>query len=166
MHLRQVAGASIRIFLPLSLIGPKPAPYSDTGGEEDQRGEGSRVGPGGYPPKVCHPPLDPTQTYVLYFLQSRPDTHLKEVPKHHGETPETRPEDSTSKPIPKTLAQARGSSQRSHLLTTGPVIHPPVPRRWMVHPDSLRRTLLVGHAVYALPPQRAHLCRRLQTRRI
>ena len=57
-----------------------------------------------------------------YTHKSRPDTHIKEEPKHHGEAPETQPEDSTPWPIPKALAQACGSSEQRHLLIpTGPV---------------------------------------------
>ena len=51
------------------------------------------------------PGLDPTTTL----------NHLKEEPKTREAHP-TPPEDSTPKPIPTALAQARGSSDRRHLL--------------------------------------------------
>ncbi len=58
-------------------------------------------------------------------------------PKTQGSPPETQREDSTPSPIPTALAQARGSSNRRHLLIpSGPVSPSLVVRRWK---DALDR---------------------------
>ena len=69
------------------------------------------------PPNCSIHALDPDKHMYYIIPQPRPDTHFKEEPNTTGKPPRPNREDSTSKPIPKALAQARGSSESRHLFT-------------------------------------------------
>ena len=125
MHLRKCAGACLCFSFPLYLKGPK--------GEGDKGGEGS-LGGWGYPPKVCHLPLDTTGTPVLIFLQfEHQHNYLKEEPNTTG-----KPRDPTrglNRPSPSQRPCSRDPRHKQ----TSPSPHPTGSRVPFPDPQAMER---------------------------
>ena len=103
-----------------------PLPGCGAARAEPSRSASGGGGPRPYDPSRLSSPTNPPKTHpftlltpmclVLSFTRSNTNPINKGGTKHHGETPRPDPEDSTPRPTPKALAQARGSSRRRHIL--------------------------------------------------
>ena len=118
------------------------------------------------PPKNPPAKLLTPLCFVLSLHRSNNNLPNKEGgTKHQGKPPRPDRENSTPRPTPKALAQARGSSRRRH---SSPRSRLPSPT-----PSGDGRSIWTLYGAPSLKdmpsmrrPQEPHLCRRLKTRRI